>query len=144
MVDEFSDYTQKVEATNEEVSFNGGVVWHSMRESGPSGEYDAPLPPGLHISCGIANTWAYSEDCGGFEVNGACVNILHVPKSGTVFKTRVDAGPARAFGYYLPDTAMENQDPVLDAIVKAASNKPMINFEGHLVRKVPRLTARID
>ncbi|MEM8936818.1 MAG: AraC family transcriptional regulator [Pseudomonadota bacterium] len=145
MVQEFSDYSKLVQASNEEVHLNGGVIWHSTRLYGPPVEHDAPLPPGLHITSGIGNVWAYSKECGGFETVGASLSIVLVPEGGTIFQTKLQAGAAQSMGYYLPTAAMETDDPVLETLRKTAVGKPLLCWDkGASIRTVPRLTSLIS
>lgn len=145
MVQEFSEYTELVQASNEEVDFCGGVIWHSTRLNGPSSDHDAPLPPGLHISSGIAKIWASSKECGVFESLGPSLSVVHVPEGGATFQTKLQAGPARSMGYYLPTAAMDTDDPVLASICKSALGKKLLNLHSTTaMMSVPRLNSLIS
>ncbi|MEM1020672.1 MAG: AraC family transcriptional regulator [Pseudomonadota bacterium] len=145
MVQEFDDFAEKVQVTNDEVPLNGGVIWHSARPNGPSGNYESPLPAGLHISCGIADMYSFSRDFGVFETKGATVSILLVPDGGTSFQTTLGSGSVRSFGYYLPPSAMETDDPIMQTVLAAAQKSPLAYLtRGAAIKSAPRLTALID
>ena len=144
MVEEFTEFAEKARVSNEEVGLNGGVIWHSARSGGPRGDYDAPLPPGLHISCGIAKIRSHSKSHGGFESDGVSLSVVHIPEEGVSFRTHLIGGAIRSFGYYLPLSALETVDPVIAAILDKAENRPLFSLKGAPVKSVPRLTSVLN
>ena len=141
MTREFEDFAEKAGVSNEEVSMNSGVIWHSHRIDGPVGSYDAFLPAGLHISCGVANVRAYSKFLGGFEAQGPVANVVYVPEDEMCFKTELYAGAVSSFGYYVPADAIEGDDGVIAGIARVVRNRPLTPLVGKPLSATPRLVA---
>ncbi|MEM7503772.1 MAG: AraC family transcriptional regulator [Pseudomonadota bacterium] len=141
MTREFEEFAEKASVSNEEVAMNSGVIWHSHRSDGPAGSYDAFLPAGLHISCGVANVRTFSKDLGGFEAQGPVANVVYVPEDGACFKTELSAGAVSSFGYYVPLDSLENDDGVIAGIAKVVRNRPLTPLVGEPLRAVPRFVS---
>ncbi|MEM8814241.1 MAG: AraC family transcriptional regulator [Pseudomonadota bacterium] len=141
MTREFEDFAEKAGVSNEEVSMDAGIIWHSYRSDGPVGSYDAFLPAGLHISCGVANIRAHSKLLGGFEARGPVANVVYVPEDMNCFRTELFAGAVSSFGYYVPADAIEGDDSVIAGIAKAVKNRPLTPLVGKPLRATPRLVS---
>lgn len=141
MTREFEEFAEKVSVSNEEVSMDAGVIWHSHRDDGPGGSYDAFLPAGLHIGCGVAHVRTYSRNLGGFEAQGPVANVVFVPEDGVCFKTELSAGAVSSFGYYVPVDSIENDDGVIASIARSVRNRPLTELTGKPLRAVPRLVS---
>ena len=141
MTREFDEFAEKASVSNEEVSMDSGVIWHSYRSDGPAGSYDAYLPAGLHISCGVAHMRTRSKRLGGFEAQGPVANVVYVPEDGVCFKTELSAGAVSSFGYYVPVDSVGNDDGVIAGIARAVRNRPLIPLLGKPLRAVPRLVS---
>lgn len=141
MTREFEEFAEKVSVSNEEVSMDSGIIWNSHRSDGPGGLYDAFLPAGLHISCGVANVRTYSKELGGFEAQGPVANVVYVPEDGACFRTELSGGAISSFGYYVPVDSIENDDSVIASIARAVKNRPLTPLVGKPLRAVPRFVA---
>ncbi|MEM7431041.1 MAG: AraC family transcriptional regulator [Pseudomonadota bacterium] len=133
--DEFADFAS---VSNEETSFGPGIVWYSHRDDGPPGAYEAELPAGLHIGCGVARIRTFSKDLGGFLAHGPVANVIYVPEDGIRFSTELLSGAVSSFGYFVPEAAI-NDDELVTDIVKNVKNKPLVQLSGSTLRAVPRL-----
>ncbi|MEL7044393.1 MAG: AraC family transcriptional regulator [Pseudomonadota bacterium] len=142
--DEFSDFASKVQLSNDLAELDGGIVGHSARLSGPAVETDADLPPGLHLSCAIAKSSAFSDGFGGFDVSGAIVSALFVPNGGARFHTYSAGGPIRALSYYLPLEEMDRDDAIIRTIAAKTIGKPLLSIRGAALGAVPRLTGLLQ
>ncbi|MEM9313846.1 MAG: AraC family transcriptional regulator [Pseudomonadota bacterium] len=138
--EEFSDFASRVQLSNDLAELEGGIVSHSARFSGPAVELDADVPPGLHLSCAIARSSAYSDGFGGFDISGAIVSALFVPDGGARFHTYSAGGPIRAFSYYLPLEEMDRDDPIIRSIAAQTKGQPLLSIRGAALGAVPRLT----
>lgn len=142
MTREFEEFAELALVSNEEMGFEEGVVWYSHRNDGPSGTYDARLPAGLHISCGVASVRTYSKALGGFQARGPVANVLFVPEDGVRFTTEMLGGAVSSFGYYMPIDAICNNE-LLAAIAQRVRNQPLAPLTGQTLRAVPRLVSRL-
>lgn len=141
MTREFEEFAEKVSVSNEEIGMNSGIIWHSHRSDGPGGSYDAFLPAGLHISCGVANIRTHSKHLGGFEAQGPVANVVFVPDDTTCFKTELSSGPVSSFGYYVPIDAIEDDDGVIAGIARTVRHRPLTPLVGEPLRAVPRFVS---
>ena len=139
----FSEFTQRVRASNDLASLAGGLVSHSARLSGPRIDAVADLPPGLHLSCAIAKGSARSEKYGGFRSSGAIISALFVDEGGARFETSTAQGPLQSFSYFLPLEALDQDDPLIRMIVSNTKGRPLLTFKGPALGPVPRLTAQL-
>lgn len=144
MTREFEDFAEKAQVSNEEIGLNSGVIWYSHRANGPAGSYDAFLPAGLHISCGIANIRTQADGFGGFEAAGPVMNVLYTPDDSVCFRTEVGSGAVSSFGYFVPAGALEDDDGVIAGIAQIAKGAPLIPIAGKALRSVPRLVTSVS
>ncbi len=140
----FSDFTRRVQLSNDLAELDGGVVSHSARLSGPPGKVEAELPAGLHLSCAIANSSGHSDEFGGFVTCGAIVSALFVPEGGARFDTYNAGGPIRAFSYYLPLEEVDRDDAVIQTIILHTKGRRLLTIEGPVLGAVPRLTGLLN
>lgn len=139
----FSDFTHRVQASNDLAALAGGLVSHSARLYGPEIDAVAELPAGLHLSCAIARGAARSDKYGGFQSSGAILSALFVDEGGARFETSTAQGPLQSFSYFLPLDALDQDDPVLRMIVNHTKGRPLLTFDGPALGVVPRLTAQL-
>ncbi len=142
MTREFEEFAEQASVSNEETGFDAGVVWYSHRDDGPAGSYEAYIPAGLHISCGVAHVRTYSKHLGGFLARGPVANVLYVPEDGIGFSTELQAGPVSSFGYYVPIDVVHDSELVAD-IVRAVKNKPLVPLNAQTLRAVPRFVSTV-
>ncbi|QTD54452.1 helix-turn-helix transcriptional regulator [Parasphingorhabdus cellanae] len=139
MIDEFDDFSERAHIDSEEAPMGGGAVWSSDRQSGPSGQFEATLPAGLHISIGKAGIRTHSEKYGGFESTEPCLSFVKIEEDGAFFNSQLDGGAIRSLGYFLPPQAFESAGSVLQLINETAQNKPMVLLKGGAMIAATRL-----
>ena len=139
---EFEEFAEQASVSNEETGLDAGVVWYSYRDDGPAGSYEAYLPAGLHIGCGVAHIRTFSKDLGGFRACGPVANVLYVPEDGIGFSTELFAGAVSSFGYYVPVDAAHDSELVAN-IVRTVKNKPLVPLTGRTLRAVRRLVSTV-
>ena len=142
MTREFEEFADKASVSNEETGLDAGVVWYSHRDNGPAGSYEASVPAGLHIGCGVAHIHAHSKHLGGFRARGPAANVLYVPEDGIEFSTELLTGAVSSFGYYVPIDSLQD-DELIANIVRTVKNKPLIPLTGQTLRAVPRLVSTV-
>lgn len=142
MTREFEEFAEQVSVSNEETALDAGVIWHSHRDNGPAGSYQAYVPAGLHISCGVANMRTVSKELGGFQACGPVANVMFVPDDGIGFSTELLAGAVSSFGYYVPIDAIDDSELVAN-IARTVENKSIVSLTGRTLRAVRRFVRTV-
>jgi len=111
---------------------------------GPAIYNQAHIPGGLHLSCGLGGLETRNANLGEISSNGPLVSALLTPKEGLVFDTKVKAGPVQSFGLHLSHSALQQDDPIVQDLLKRVQEKPLLALEENIARKALRLSAPID
>lgn len=94
--------------TLETVPLRHGLLHQSSQVLDAAQEYSAPLPPGLHLSCGIARLRSRHPRLGSFAFDGLGLTAILYRDETEPFETRIDKGPALSCGVYLTPQQLED------------------------------------
>ncbi|ATQ42098.1 AraC family transcriptional regulator [Caulobacter mirabilis] len=97
--------------TLETVPLRHGLLHQSAQVLDAPQQYSAPLPPGLHLSCGIARLRSAHPRLGDFRFDGLGLTAILYEDEPEPFETRIDKGPALSCGLYLTRAQLDDAAP---------------------------------
>lgn len=131
-------------AVFEQTSLIARTFWRSVGLVEKPSSYEALVPQGLHLGCGIARLRTEADGIGGFTADGPAINLLHCAQP-TMFRSQLSPGQTRSCGLWLDPDRIDAATGLVAPLIEATGNEPSLRASTAIpARIVARLCAPID
>jgi AraC-like DNA-binding protein len=128
----------------EEMSSVARTFWRSAGLALAHQSYEALVPQGLHVGCGIARLRTEADGIGGFTADGPAINLLRCAQT-TTFRSQLSPGQTRSCGLWLDTDQVDAATGIVADLIEAAGDAPTLRASTAIpARIVARLCAPID